>query len=181
MAALRSTMRVSSTAISTSHSTTPENSRPRNLAALFTRVPLAIVVTSPLRRARRTIAAACGIRVVIDGRLIDRDCGDWVGHARASVEQRFGTLDAAPGVEPIAALRARALVAVDEVAVTHAGQRIMVVAHDAVNRVVLSALVPALGAGRELRQPTGCWNRLRRSDRWTTEVVGADASDGHAP
>ncbi len=154
------------------------------LADLFARVPLAIVVTSPLRRARQTaerIADACSTGWRIDRRLIDRDYGDWAGHARISVEQRFGTLDAAPGVESVAALRARTIAAVNDSTAAHASQRIMVVAHDAVNRVVLSALVPALGAGAELRQPTGCWNRLRRFDRWTAEVIGADTNDGRAP
>lgn len=154
------------------------------LAGLFARVPLAIVVTSPLRRARQTaerIADACGTGCLIDRRLIDRDYGAWSGHTRSSVEQRFGTLDAASGVEPIGALRVRTMMAVDEVAAAHAGEQIMFVAHDAVNRVVLSGLVPALDAGGELPQPTGCWNRLRRSDRWTAEVIGADATDGRAP
>ncbi len=155
-----------------------------SLAELFAPVPLAIVFTSPSRRARQTaerIADACGAACVIDERLIDRDYGNWAGTARTTVEQRFGTLDAAPGVEPVAAVRARTMTAVNDVTAAQAGRSVMFVAHDAVNRVVLSTLVPALGSGEDIPQSTGCWNRLRRSDRWTAEVISADPNDGRAP
>jgi probable phosphoglycerate mutase len=37
--------------------------------------------------------------VLIDPGVVDRDYGPWAGHRQADVEQWFGSLDAAPGVE----------------------------------------------------------------------------------
>jgi broad specificity phosphatase PhoE len=61
------------------------------VARLRVRFPsgsLTAVVTSPLRRARQTadaIAAACGVPVELDDRLIELDYGDWDGRALADV------------------------------------------------------------------------------------------------
>ena len=81
-----------------------------------------VVITSPLQRAVATaeaIGAAARTPVVVDKRLNDRDYGPWTGQPRAEVEQRFGDVDHAPGVEPAAAVAARALAAWTELTSEH--------------------------------------------------------------
>jgi broad specificity phosphatase PhoE len=155
------------------------------LGALFAQVPLAIVVTSPLIRARATgeaiakDAAAC---LVTDDRLVDRDYGTFAGESRALVEERFGSLDAAPGVESSDAVVVRAAGAVEDLVSASRSRPCLLVAHDAINRVLLTTLVPALGRPEDLAQPTGCWNELRHDrDEWAAVVVGAMVGDGNLP
>ncbi|MEV2225103.1 histidine phosphatase family protein [Nocardia vinacea] len=77
------------------------------LATVLTAEKPTAVVPSPLQRAVATgqaIASAAGIEVTVDGRLNDRDYGPWTGHPRSEVEERFGSVDSAPGVEPRAAV-----------------------------------------------------------------------------
>ena len=57
----------------------------------------------------------------------------------------------------------------------------LLVAHDALSRVLLSALVPGVGNPDHLAQPTGFWNELRRDRSWSAVVIGASAGDGHLP
>ena len=153
------------------------------LGELFAHVPIAIVVTSPLARARTTaqaIADASGMCCAVDERLIDRDYGAFAGETPASIEERFGSLDAAPGVEPVDVMRARAIAVVDDLVRAMTDAAAVVVAHDAVNRVVLAALVQDLD--QPVVQPTGCWNELREDDgTWRAVVVGATPGDGHEP
>jgi broad specificity phosphatase PhoE len=155
------------------------------LAELFAHVPLAIVVTSPLIRARATgeaIATAAGTCLATDDRLVDRDYGTFAGETRASVEERFGSLDAAPGVEPSDVLRVRALTAVEDLVRASRGRPCLLVAHDAINRVLLTSLVPELGRADHIAQPTGCWSELRHDrDAWAAVVVGATPGDGELP
>ncbi len=135
------------------------------------------ILTSPLLRARQTAAAistATGAPVEIDERFTDRDYGPWAGHPQAEVEERYGSLDAAPGVEPAAAVRSRAVAAMETAADRGDKQPVVVVAHDAVNRIVLAALVPALGPAERIPQRTGCWNRLERTQSgWTAPIIDA--------
>jgi broad specificity phosphatase PhoE len=61
------------------------------------------ILSSPLLRALQTagaIAEAVGVPVTAVDDLIDRDYGRWSGELEAAVVARFGSLDAAPGVEP---------------------------------------------------------------------------------
>ena len=155
------------------------------LGELFADVPLAIVVTSPLIRARATaeaIATDASTCLATDDRLVDRDYGTFAGETRASIEARFGSLDAAPGVEPSDAMRVRALAAVADLVHASRGRPCLLVAHDAINRVLLTSLVPALGEPDAIAQPTGGWSELRHDhDEWAEVVVGAMPGDGNAP
>jgi broad specificity phosphatase PhoE len=68
---------------------------------LATKNPTA-VISSPLQRAVATaeaIGAAAGVPASIDIRLNDRDYGTLTGERRDEVRCRFGSIDAAPGVE----------------------------------------------------------------------------------
>lgn len=146
------------------------------LARSFAGAALALVVTSPLARARQTaapIAAAAGVRIEIDDALVDRDYGPWAGHSADDVRAQFGSLDGAPGVEPEDELRGRVLGALERAASCARDAPVVVVAHDAVNRTVLAALAPDLGPPDRIGQRTGCWNRLERGEDggWSVPLV----------
>lgn len=122
------------------------------------------VISSPLQRAVSTaeaIGAAARIRVEIDRRLNDRDYGPWTGEPRAQVEERFGSVDAAPGVEPAEAVAARALAAFTELTNEYSAGPLILVSHDAFNTALLRMLDPALDG---IAQRTACYNQLSRSD-----------------
>lgn len=118
------------------------------------------VISSPLQRAVATaswIAEAAGVEVYVDGRLNDRDYGAFTGKRRADVEAEFGSVDEAPGVEPLAELTNRAREAFDQIVTEHCTDPIVVVSHDAFNRALLSSLDSTLV---EVSQRTACWNQL---------------------
>jgi broad specificity phosphatase PhoE len=129
-----------------------------------------VVISSSLQRAVATaqaIGAACHAPVVADKRLNDRDYGPWTGHPRAEVEQRFGSVDAAPGVEPAAEVAARALAALAELTNEYAAGPLVMVSHDAFNSALLDTLNPDLVS---VEQHTGCYNQLRRIEgRWRVD------------
>ena len=84
-------------------------------------------MSSPLKRATdtaRPIASSSGAPVEIDDRLSDRYYGKWAGHSLEQVEERFGSVDAAPFVEVRRLLEARAAEAfLDAVAARPAATR----------------------------------------------------------
>jgi glucosyl-3-phosphoglycerate phosphatase len=131
------------------------------------------ILSSPLLRALQTagaIAEAVGVSVTAVDDLIDRDYGRWAGELEAAVVARFGSLDAAPGVEPQGAVAKRsfALLEAQPPALEHGD--VVLVSHEAVNRALLTHLDSALGSA--LSQPTGCWNEVRRNhDRWTVTLI----------
>lgn len=130
------------------------------------------VLTSPLQRAVHTgrlIAEAAGVPYMPDPRFNDRDYGPWTGHLQTEVVAEWGTVDAAPGVEPAEQVLARVLPALDAV-LDDAGERtIVVVTHDAVIRAVIRSIDPAQDA---LLEPNGCWNELARmGNRWSVLAV----------
>jgi broad specificity phosphatase PhoE len=131
------------------------------------------ILSSPLLRALQTagaIADAVGAPVTAVDDLIDRDYGRWSGELEAAVVAQFGSLDAAPSVEPQMAVAQRsfALLEAQLPALEHGD--LVLVSHEAVNRALLTHLDPALDS--TLRQRTGCWNEIRRNhDRWTVSLV----------
>jgi broad specificity phosphatase PhoE len=132
------------------------------------------ILSSPLRRALQTasaVAAATGLHVEVADGLADRDYGDWAGHRSDELADRFGSVDAAPGVEPEPEVRCRALAVLDAVVAQHPAAPVLLVAHDAVNQLLLRALDPTLGPPGP-RQRTGCFNELERRDgRWRVLLV----------
>ena len=134
------------------------------------------VVCSPLHRAVQTASAIglrAGLRPEIDIWLTDRDYGDWAGHSRESVVDRWGSLDAAPGVESVDHVRYRATIALDEqIAYLDDRRPVVLVSHDAVNRTLLSSLEPELGPEQWIGQRTACWNEIEHVDgRWRVLLV----------
>lgn len=134
------------------------------------------IVTSPLLRARQTaepLAQRCHLPVDTDPRLIDRDYGTWAGHRPEELTKRFGSVDAAPGVERRTAVLRRAQAVLDEQVEQLTAGPVVLVAHDVVNRLLLHHLDPALGAVDAIPQRTGCWNVLTRADE-TWRVLHVD-------
>ena len=142
--------------------------------ALGPRSP-SLVVASPLRRAIETaqpVADRAGLPVTTDQRLVDRDYGPWTGASKESVAARWGSVDDAPGVEPQAAVRDRAVAGLADIARCHRGATVVVVSHDAVNRQVLAAFCPDLGEPDTIPQDNGCFNTLERRDgTWAVLAV----------
>lgn len=133
------------------------------------------IVSSPLLRARQTaepLSAMTGLPLEVDVRLIDRDYGPQIGRTPAHVQAEFGSIERAPGVEPAEDVLARARAALDA-QIEHLDKGpVVVVAHDAVNRLLLAHVEPGLGPAESIPQSLGCWNvLLRRDGRWFAEQV----------
>ena len=136
---------------------------------------LSRIVASPLLRAMQTaeiVAAEAAVPVVVDKRLIDRDYGPWAGERQASVIAEWGSLDAAPGVEPAGSVAQRVCDVLDAQVADLAAGPVVLVAHDAINRALLCQLDPPLGPPERIAQRTACWNVLSRIDGvWAVERV----------
>ncbi len=102
------------------------------------------ILSSPLARATQTaqaIADRAGLTVAIDDRLLDRDYGSWAGELTGQVVERWGSIDAAPGVESRASVAARVRGLLNE-QVTDAPT--VLVTHDAILHAMLEQLDPSL-------------------------------------
>ena len=169
------------------------------LGGLFREVPLRAILSSPLRRAAdtaRPMAPCSGGPLEIDDRLTDRFYGEWAGHPLEQVEERFGSLDAAPFVEAWQLLEARAeeafsyAVAVAEAGAAEAGGSpredsplgVALVTHDAVLRALLGRLLPASRMAT-LELPTGSWSELVSSPGkgWRALHLGEVPANGCRP
>jgi broad specificity phosphatase PhoE len=125
---------------------------------------LAAIYSSPLRRALET-ALAVGERVRLEPVLVEDlrevDVGAWSGLTRAEVEARYPAdfrrwLDGGEGWqdgESYAAMSARVLPALLEIAATHESEEILVISHGGPVRAIQAA-----AAGLELHE----YRRLRR-------------------
>jgi broad specificity phosphatase PhoE len=146
------------------------------LGAVMARLPIAVVVSSPLRRAEltaRAIAERVGLPVEIDERLIDRDYGAFSGRPRSELLHRWGSPDVAPQVETAEEVAQRATDALDDISDRTSGGSAVVISHEAVNRCVLSHLDTSLGGSAELEQGPGCINVLAGRRRyWAVLQVG---------
>ncbi|HEU0256640.1 MAG TPA: histidine phosphatase family protein [Microbacteriaceae bacterium] len=133
-----------------------------------------LVLCSPLHRARDTawaIAGRGGAELRTDKHFNDRDYGAWTGEVKAEVVARFGSVDAAPGVESLDTVLERARRGLARV-VSGRPERVVVVTHDAVIRAVLAWIDPAVEAAASV--PTASWCRLAyddRADAWRVDLV----------
>ena len=121
-------------------------------------VPVAAVVSSPLRRCRQTVAplvADRGLSVVWDGRLAEVDYGEWTGRKLSSlakeslwrVVQAHPSAAVFPGGEGLAGVQARAVAAVrahgERVVAEHGDGAVWVVCSH--GDVIKAVLADALG------------------------------------
>jgi broad specificity phosphatase PhoE len=145
-----------------------------------------LVVASPLLRAVNTaepIAERAGVAVETDVRLLDRDYGSWAGKPKEELIARWGSLDAAPDVEPAAEVFARSMDALLDVASRLRSGAAVLVTHDAVLQLLLPALDPRLEQDEPIAQATGCFNVVEaQGDGWRvtqlnmSPVVPADGN-----
>lgn len=139
------------------------------------------VITSPLPRAVHTatiIADAAHLTPIVDEAFIDRDYGWWTGQLALDVTERWGSVDAAPGVERIEVVWARAQLALDRLLTPSPAGAVAVVSH----HTVIMALLAALDPNRHPLVPTGSWATLHH-DRSTWRVLAVDqrATDRPVP
>lgn len=160
------------------------------VAVVLARTHPVHVYCSPLGRAVQTAQVIGGLsdaRVSPEQRFMDRDYGPWTGEVREDVIERFGSLDAAPGVEPTTAVLERARPALDAVLddAIEAGLHgpVVVVTHDAVIKPLIADIDPS---HTRLVVPTGSWSELiRENGAWTVVLVDQVpdvplASEGHS-
>jgi broad specificity phosphatase PhoE len=117
------------------------------------------VLSSPLHRAATTaeaIATESGLTNEVDPAFNDRDYGPWTGHIKDEVIKEFGSVDAAPGVEPLSKVRDRVMPALDALAKKAESGVIAIVSHDAVIRPILEAIQPGIEAEVE----NGSWAEI---------------------
>jgi len=130
--------------------------------------------TSPLSRARDTalaIARHHGLEVLDLPGLADLSYGDWEGVPLKEVKVRYADLyrqwEAAPHTvrfpngETLEVLRTRALAAVEEAVQRHPDQTVLLVAHRAVNKVLIAAFIGLDNSHFwRISQDTTCVNRF---------------------
>jgi phosphoserine phosphatase len=117
------------------------------------------VYASPLSRAIRTaevIARPFGLAVQVTSGLLDMNFGQWQGLTVDAVRARWPELGSAwysvphmvhvPGGETLADVRARGMATVRELCATHVDETVVLVGHNAINRVILLGV---LGLGNE--------------------------------
>lgn len=142
------------------------------LASVLARRHPAAVYCSPLVRARETaraIAEAAGAPLALDTRFLDRDYGPRTGEVRSEVVARWGSVDAAPGVEPVEDVLARARPALDALLAEVPAGDLVVVSHDAVIRALIADIDPAKASAET---PTGSWNDLlHTASGWSVLAV----------
>ncbi len=135
-----------------------------------------LVVSSPLRRALQTaeaIAEASRVGLVIDGDLVDREYGRWAGHSPDELEQQWGSVDSAPGVETWPWLSHRAVRALEG---DYPSEPVVLVTHEAVLQAMLEHLEPE---HPRPRQDPACWNVVVRDETGHLRLTAANrrASD----
>jgi probable phosphoglycerate mutase len=119
----------------------------------------AAIYSSPLSRAVKTaeaIAKHFDLTVQIHPDLADIDYGDWQGLSPDEVRMGWAEmldkwynaphLAIIPNGETLADLRERAMKTVNELAVRHAGETILLLGHTVINRIILLGV---LGLGNE--------------------------------
>lgn len=148
------------------------------LAAGLREFHIAAVYASPMRRARQTaeaVAGPRGLEVIPVPELRECSVGRWEGLSWEEIKTR--DLEGHtnffadpvnvphPGGESYGDVLRRAKPAIETLLEQHAGENILVVAHNMVNRVFLAEHVGIdLKHARKLRQTNCCINLLQRID-----------------
>ena len=170
----------------------------RALGVRLAHLPIAIAIASPLARTRRTAEAILGDRALTletDEALIEISHGQWEGQLASDIElshaEMFGTwrsrpdrdVPAGPGAETLGDVEERAWpVLVRSCARLGADETALIVAHDAVNRVLLCRVL-GLPMTRvwTFRQSPAALNILSGSSIADLQVARLNDSEHVAP
>lgn len=151
------------------------------VAARLRDEPLAAIYSSPLQRARQTVAplaAARDLPIMEHGGLLDINYGHWQGltHAKArSAEPELYHLWRTapgqvrfPGGEGLSDVQNRLLDLLDELTLRHPAQTVVLVGHQIVNKVLICTLLGLdLDQIWRIGQETAAINRFQqRDDGW---------------
>ena len=142
------------------------------LARVLSALPFRAVYSSPLLRALDTaqaVAAPHGLSVVTDRDLREIGLGAWEGLTTAQINEGFGDMIARrrrdplgvvpPGGESLPQLQTRVMGALQAILGGHDDAMIAIIAHGAVNRIVLLTVLGApLTSYWKLRQDNGAIN-----------------------
>ncbi len=153
-------------------------------AAFLSSRPIAAVYSSPLLRARQTaetIARPHGLKVHFVDALIECDVGQWEGRSWPDIEQsepeayrQFMTNAYEHGYrggENLRQVEERVAPAFALLLAAHAAQRIIVVAHNVVNRVYLGRLLDVPPAKRRGVPQENCGINLIRCDAGEAKLL----------
>ncbi|CUB52472.1 phosphoglycerate mutase [Bacillus thuringiensis serovar pingluonsis] len=104
-----------------------------------------VIISSPLIRAQETakeIAEATGLQsILLDERFVERNFGEASGKPVATVRELIAE-GKVEGMEQDEEIVARCFAAVKDVAETHSGKRIIIVAHSHAIKAILHAIAP---------------------------------------
>ncbi len=142
------------------------------LAERLAKEPIAVIYASPLQRAIETAeptARRLGLAVQPLEGIVDIHYGDWQEHLHSEVARLYPTLYRQwlrephlvrpPGGESLEEVRDRAMAALHQIMTRHQDQKILVAAHQVVNKVLVCAM---LGLDNSyfwrIRQDNGCLN-----------------------
>jgi broad specificity phosphatase PhoE len=170
----------------------------RTLGARLAGLPIAIALASPLARTRNTAAAILGDRAVkleLDEALIEISHGQWEGQLASDIEishaEMFGTwrarpdrnVPAGPGAETLGDVEERAWPVLVRTCARLAGdETALLVAHDAVNRVLLCRVLGLpLSRVWTFRQSPASLNVLSGPSIAELQVVRLNDSEHVAP
>jgi probable phosphoglycerate mutase len=138
----------------------------RQVGAALSELPVGVIVSSPMRRARETAASiqdACRVELRLDSRLAEGSFGSWEGRTRDEV-LKLGGQDAAqlarwesdpscspPGGESIESVQRRILRLVEELTAECSGDSAVLVSHvGPIKALLAAALEIPLQATRRL-------------------------------
>lgn len=163
----------------------------RALASVMSSLPISAIYSSQMLRARQTaeiVATPFGrTSVALDG-LHEIAVGEWEGMSWAEIQQRdpehFQAFFENPAVVPYLGgecyqdVLARARPIFDQLIAKHAGQSIVIVTHNVVNRVLVAdCLGLPLERAKQLHQSNCCFNEIRCKPGITD--VRSVNNDGH--
>lgn len=146
------------------------------------------IVTSYLSRARRTaeiVASRLGLDdlTVVDG-LHERDYGDISGLTPEERAARFPPGTSPANQEPAAAMKARVMAALHDVADRHAERRILIVSHGGVINTLLAHITEGQhGTGKNLLPNCSITKFRRHGEAWNVQYFGVspDVLANHEP
>lgn len=157
-------------------------------------IPIHAAIASPLSRARMTCEFAAslhGLPVLTDERLTEIAHGAWEGiyadEIKAKYPKEFYLWHThpdevqMPGGENLEDVRKRARAAIDDIVKNYEGKTVLVAAHDAVNKVLITDLMGLpLSTFWQVKQDNACINVLEyESGRWRLVLMNSTAHLGY--